>query len=101
MVSHEFRNPLTTILGFAELIRDFGQQLSEEKKQGYLRQIEEAARRMTALLNDVLSIGQAEAGKLEFNPKPLDVEEFCTDLVEEIKLGNSVQPIIAFSAQVN
>jgi signal transduction histidine kinase len=52
---------------------------------------------MTALLNDVLSIGQAEAGKLEFNPKPLDVEEFCTNLVEEIKLGNSVQPIIAFS----
>jgi len=97
MVSHEFRNPLTTILGFTELIRDFGQQLSEEKKQGYIRQIEEAARRMTALLNDVLSIGQAEAGKLEFNPKPLDVEEFCTDLVEEIKLGNSVQPIIAFS----
>ena len=97
MVSHEFRNPLTTILGFTELIRDFGQQLSEEKKQGYIRQIGEAARRMTALLNDVLSIGQAEAGKLEFNPKPLDVEEFCTDLVEEIKLGNSVQPIIAFS----
>jgi signal transduction histidine kinase len=32
---------------------------------------------MTALLNDVLSIGQAEAGKLEFNPEPLDLEEFC------------------------
>jgi signal transduction histidine kinase len=98
MVSHEFRNPLTTILGFAEFMRDFGQQLSEEKKQEYLRQIEESARRMTALLNDVLSIGQAEAGKLEFNPKPLDVEEFCGDLVEEIKLGNSAQHRIVFSS---
>ena len=97
MVSHEFRNPLTTILGFAELIRDFDQQLTSEKRQAYLRQIQESARRMTALLNDVLSIGQAEAGKLEFNPEPLDVEEFCRDLVEEIKLGNSVQHIITFS----
>jgi signal transduction histidine kinase len=97
MVSHEFRNPLTTILGFAELIRDFDQQLTSEKRQAYLRQIQESARRMTALLNDVLSIGQAEAGKLEFNPEPLDVEEFCRDLVEEIKLGNSVQHTITFS----
>jgi two-component system, sensor histidine kinase and response regulator len=97
MVSHEFRNPLSTILCFAEFLRDFSQQLSEEKKQKHLRQIEESARRMTALLNDVLSIGQAEAGKLEFNPEPLDVEEFCGDLVEEIKLGNSAQHRIAFS----
>jgi len=97
MVSHEFRNPLTTILGFAELIRDYDQQLTSEKRQAYLRQIQESARRMTALLNDVLIIGQAEAGKIEFNPEPLDVEEFCRDLVEEIKLGNSVQHIITFS----
>jgi signal transduction histidine kinase len=98
MVSHEFRNPLTAILGFAEFMKDFGQQLSEEKKQEYLRQIEESALRMTALLNDVLSVEQAEAGKLEFNPEPLDVEEFCCDLVEEIKLGNSTQHGIAFSS---
>jgi signal transduction histidine kinase len=97
MVSHEFRNPLTTILGFAELIIDFDQQLTSEKRQEYLRQIKESTRRMTALLNDVLTIGQAEAGKLEFNPEPLDVEEFCGHLVEELKLGNSVQHIIAFS----
>jgi signal transduction histidine kinase len=97
MVSHEFRNPLTTILGFAELIIDFDQQLTSEKRQEYLRQIKESTRRMTALLNDVLTIGQAEAGKLEFNPEPLDVEEFCGHLVEELKLGNSLQHIIAFS----
>jgi two-component system, sensor histidine kinase and response regulator len=99
MVSHEFRNPLTTILGFAEFMRDFSPQLSEEKKQEYLRQIQESARRMTALLNDVLSIGQAEAGKLEFNPQPLDIEEFCNDLVEEIKLASSTQHRIDFSSQ--
>ena len=99
MVSHEFRNPLTAILGFAEFMKDCSQQLSEQKKQEYLRQIEESARRMTALLNDVLSIGQAEAGKLEFNPQPLAVEEFCDDLVEEIKRVNSAQHRIAFSSQ--
>lgn len=99
MVSHEFRNPLTAILGFAEFMKDFSQQLSEEKKQEYLCQIQDSARRMTALLNDVLSIGQAEAGKQKINPEPLDVEEFCRDLVEEIKLANSTHHRIAFSSQ--
>lgn len=98
MVSHEFRNPLTSILGFAEFLREFDQQLTEEKKQEYLGQIEAAAKRMTELLNDVLIIGQAEARKLEFNPELLDVEEFCHDLVEEIKLSHGAEHTIAFSS---
>ncbi len=40
---------------------------------------------MTGLLNDVLLIGKAEAGKLEFQPQQLNLVQFCRDLVEEIR----------------
>jgi signal transduction histidine kinase len=53
---------------------------------------------MTQLLNDVLLIGKAEAGKLEFNPTPLDVTQFCHQLVEEMQLSTDTHTI-AFSSQ--
>jgi PAS domain S-box-containing protein len=99
MVSHEFRNPLTAIIGFADLLRTFSQQVTEEKRFEYLRRIDAAAKQMTYLLNDVLIIGRAESGKLEFNPKSLDIENFCRDLVEEIKLSAGQQHVLVFSSQ--
>ena len=42
---------------------------------------------MTRLLEDVLVIGKAEAGKLEFSPEPLDLEQFCGSLVDEMQLS--------------
>jgi signal transduction histidine kinase len=47
----------------------------------------------------VLIIGQAEAGKLEFNPEPLDIVQFCCSLVEELQLSPGSEHTIAFSCQ--
>lgn len=98
MVSHEFRNPLTAIIGFANFLKDYAQELPKEKHQEYLNQIEIGAQRMNTLLNDVLVIGQSQAGKLEFKPVLLDVEDFCRDLVQEIKLGSGTEHTIIFSS---
>jgi signal transduction histidine kinase len=38
---------------------------------------------MTQLLNDVILIGQAEAGQLKFNPTQVDLESLCGEIVEE------------------
>lgn len=50
---------------------------------------------MTQLLNDVLIIGKAEAGKLEFQPTMLDLVQFCRAMVEEIQLATK-NHIISF-----
>jgi PAS domain S-box-containing protein len=87
--SHEFRTPLTTILSSAELLEHYSQKWSEDKKRSHLQRIQNMVQHMTQLLNDVLLIGKAEAGKLEFNPTPLDLEQFCLNLVEEFQLGKA------------
>ena len=82
LVSHEFRTPLTTIRSSAELLDRYKNRLSDEKKQTHHQRIQSAIDRMTQLLDEVLLIGQAEAGKLKFEPQPIDLVPWCRDLVE-------------------
>lgn len=84
--SHEFRTPLTTILSSSELLEVYHHKWAPEKILNHLKRIQVAVQQMTALLGDVLLIGKAEAGKLEFNPVPLDVVKLCHDLVEEMEI---------------
>lgn len=93
MTSHEFRTPLATILSSAELLERYSHKLAEGKKLEHLQRIQVAVKRMTGLLSDVLLIGKAEAGKLEFNPTLLDVTKFCRELVEEMQLTTDAHTI--------
>jgi signal transduction histidine kinase len=51
---------------------------------------------MTQLLEDVLTIGKAEAGKLKFTPSPIDVVVFCRDLVESLQMSAKPQHELNF-----
>lgn len=83
--SHEFRTPLTTILGSTELLEHSSHRWTDEKKQKHYSQIRAAVQHMTQLLDDVLTISKSEAGKLPFNPIWLDLEGFCRRLVDEMQ----------------
>jgi signal transduction histidine kinase len=97
--SHEFRTPLTTILSSAELLEDYGKDWAEERKIEHLQRIQSSVERMTQLLNDVLLLGKAEAGKIEYQPSPLNLDKLCIDLVEELQLGAGSRHIITFVKQ--
>ncbi|MBE9177354.1 PAS domain-containing sensor histidine kinase [Oculatella sp. LEGE 06141] len=93
MVSHEFRNPLTSISLTSHLLEQCSEGWSDEKRQEYFQRIKKTVRMMNELLEDVLFIGQADSGKSVFNPTPLNVVLFCQELVEELQthLGNQHQ----------
>lgn len=101
MASHEFRTPLTTILGSAELLRHYSYKWSSEKKLVHFERIHSNVQHLVELLNDVLLIGQVEAGKLEFNPEPLDVVQFCSSLVEELQVSAGSEHTITFTCPVS
>lgn len=99
MASHEFRTPLSTILISAQLLENSSKEWSKEKKLKNLYRIQSAAKTMTQLLTDILTLTRAESGKLEFNPEPLDIENFCQSLVEEIEFSTRAQQNIFFISQ--
>lgn len=93
MTSHEFRTPLATILSSAELIEHYGHKWIEEKKNKHLHRIQFAVTHMTGLLNDVLLLGKADAGQLKFQPSPINLIEFCEDLVESMQMTTKTHEI--------
>lgn len=88
MVSHEFRTPLSTIVLSTGLLETYSAKWSNEKKATHFQRIQTAVNRMTSLLEDILVIGKAEAGKLEFNPVTIDLKNLCYQIVEDAKLAS-------------
>jgi signal transduction histidine kinase len=85
MMSHEFRTPLSTILGSAQLLAESDQTWTEERKLKNVRRIQTAAKSMTQLLTHLLMLTRADAGKLECNPEAVDLEAFCLNLMEDFE----------------
>ncbi len=97
MVSHEFRTPLSHILGSAQLLEETLKPLVEPVKLKNLYRIQASAKLMTQLLNDVLTLARADAGKLEYNPSQVEIQTFCLNLIEEFDLSDDSQHVIKFS----
>jgi PAS domain S-box-containing protein len=87
MTSHEFRTPLATILSSAELLEHYGARLPPEDQKDLFHSVRTAVERMTKMLDNVLTIGRAEAQMLEFNPAPTDLPGFCEGLAAEMRLA--------------
>jgi PAS domain S-box-containing protein len=85
MASHEFRTPLTAIRSSMELLSIYSENLNEEVKAKMLRhhdKVIKETKRLTGLMNDILILGRAEAGKTPFEPRPTDLIELCNQVIE-------------------
>ncbi|MFP4122166.1 ATP-binding protein [Coleofasciculus sp.] len=101
MTSHEFRTPLTTILSSAQMLEYYSHKLTEEKKIIHLHRVQRATNQMIDMLNDMLVLGKAEAGKVEFNPTSLDLPSLCGELIEELQQGIGKGHHIEFTCEYN
>ncbi len=97
MVSHEFRNPLSAIVLSSELLERYAHKSTEEQKVKYLKRIQGACDRMTELLDKILILGRAEAGKLICQAKAIALSDFCQELVDELQISSGQQYQLRFS----
>jgi two-component system sensor histidine kinase/response regulator len=91
MISHDFRNPLTSIQGFAGLLQYSNSIPAPETINRYVEKINTAVDYLLSLLDEILLIGSIEAGKMQYSPIKINLEEFCKELIETIQLGNQQQ----------
>lgn len=82
-MSYEFRTPLTSIGGFAELLQTgLGGDLSEAGRD-YVEAILASVHRLTEQIESVLDLSQSEAGMLPLVHEEIDLFPFVTRLVED------------------
>lgn len=93
--SHEFRTPLSVIASSAGILQNFGHRLSESQRRHHLQCIQTYVKHTTQLLDDILLLNRAEAGKLSFNPAALELVDFCQRLIDELQM-NQPRSVINF-----
>jgi PAS domain S-box-containing protein len=84
-MSHELRTPLNGIIGFAELMHDGKVGLIAQSHKEYLGDILISARHLLELINDVLDLSKIEAGKMEFNPEPVNLPALVAEVCEIVR----------------
>jgi PAS domain S-box-containing protein len=73
LVSHELRTPVTTIFGNARLLRDHGDSIAEETRQGMIADVAEDADRLLGIIENLLLLTRLESGpNVELEPQVLD-----------------------------
>jgi signal transduction histidine kinase len=83
-VSHELRTPITSIQGYLELLldtEDGGAPLTDEQRS-FLQTVTRSSDRLLHLVNDLLLVAQARAGRLEMNKQPCDLVGIARQAVE-------------------
>lgn len=85
MASHEFRTPLSTVLLSASLISKYPLTEDIDKREKHIRLIKESVKNLNVLLEDFLSLGKLEEGKVSIEVLPFELKEFIHDVVDEMR----------------
>lgn len=85
IASHEFRTPLSVALSSIDLILKYTDPPDIEKINKHIARVRTAVRTLTDILNDFLSIGKIEDGKVKIIKTEFNIAVFCEQLIEEAK----------------
>jgi len=84
-MSHELRTPLTSILGLSESLREQRRAPLTEYQERSLEIIESSGRHLLELINDILDLSKIEAGKFDYYPQPISVDDICRSSLTFVK----------------
>lgn len=85
MASHEFRTPLSTILSSAYLLSKYTTTEDQPKRAKHIDRIVSSVTMLTDTLNDFLSVGKIEEGKVQVKWKDFDINENISSVIKEMQ----------------
>lgn len=84
--SHELRSPLTSISGFAHTLLRHGPNLSEEERTDFLTVINQQAKQLARLIDELLTVSRIEEGRLALSFRKIDVTRLAKDCIDAARL---------------
>jgi signal transduction histidine kinase len=86
-VAHEFKTPLTVIIGYANLLSESTAELGEEQ-QSFARSIEKSAQQLTSLISDLGDISKIESGQFTSSKSLNDISDGVKQIVDGMRISN-------------
>lgn len=83
-MSHEIRTPMNAIMGMAEFLQ--ASKLDSEQKE-LVDVIEHSGRSLLVLINDILDLSKAEAGKLQIDLQPFDFTQWINQIADATRVN--------------
>lgn len=102
-MSHELRTPLSAILGFADLLLGSPKEQLSLRARESLERIKRNGAHLLSLINDVLDLAKAEAGRLDVRPSVVNVAALaraCVAEVDSLRIGKDVQLSVEIPREV-
>jgi signal transduction histidine kinase len=104
MASHEFRTPLTTVLSSASLLERYTEGNQQDKRQKHINRIQKAVTNLNNILEEFLSVGKLEEGKIKARSCEVDVNQLITqvvaDMQDSLKPGQQIKTQLMVNATV-
>jgi PAS domain S-box-containing protein len=85
MASHEFRTPLSTVLSSASLLGKYIHEEEQDKRNRHIDKIKDSVKHLNDILEDFLSLGKLDEGRVESHSNEFNLQELLTDTADEIK----------------
>jgi PAS domain S-box-containing protein len=98
MASHEFRTPLATIQATCDTLRNYIHKMSPEQVAARFEKIQGQVKHMALMLDDVLTLGRLQDGRMEFHPVEIEVDSFCQEIVDELRGLNTSHELVYTAA---
>lgn len=86
MASHEFRTPLTTILSSVSLISKYTKEDEQVHRDKHIQRVKNSVFSLTEILNDVLSLGKLDEGKVEIQMEEVNLCEVLQSVVNDVDM---------------
>ncbi|MGO4884293.1 MAG: response regulator [Bryobacteraceae bacterium] len=97
-MSHELRTPLNAIIGFSDLLAEQIAGALSPKQQRFVNHIQQGARHLLALINDILDLSKVEAGRLELNRENVPVAVVLAEVFTGIRPAAAAKSIAVHSS---
>jgi len=82
-VSHELKTPLTSISGFAEIMKTGGN--PEETVIDFSKSIYDEAQRLITLVNDIIKLSELDEGNIQYDKENVDLYSLSKDIIKRLK----------------
>lgn len=85
MASHEFRTPLSAVLSSASLLAKYITSEQQPNRDKHINRIRDSVKHLNDLLEDFLSLGKLDEGKVGAQPVPFNLKDTVTDTLDDVR----------------